>query len=100
MKGIRVLAEIRTLAIVNRGEAATRCIRAVQSLRAREGCELEVIALYTEPDKGAPFVQLLRITYIGARAGKYPTRPFVQQYHKLTGSGTQMTLGRSMSFPS
>jgi acetyl/propionyl-CoA carboxylase alpha subunit/acetyl-CoA carboxylase carboxyltransferase component len=49
--------EIRKLAIVNRGEAAMRCIRAVKSLRAQEGIELEVIALFTEPDREAPFVR-------------------------------------------
>ncbi len=47
---------IRRLAIVNRGEAATRCIRAVQTLRAQEGSDLQVIALYTDPDREAPFV--------------------------------------------
>ena len=33
------MPEIRRLAIVNRGEAALRCIRAVKSLRAQEGIE-------------------------------------------------------------
>ncbi|MBW2723610.1 MAG: ATP-grasp domain-containing protein [Deltaproteobacteria bacterium] len=51
------MPEIRRLAIVNRGEAAMRCIRAVKSLRAHEGSNLEVIALYTEPDRDAPFVR-------------------------------------------
>lgn len=51
------MSEIRRLAIVNRGEAAMRCIRAVKSLRAREGSDLEVIALYTTPDQDAPFVR-------------------------------------------
>jgi acetyl/propionyl-CoA carboxylase alpha subunit/acetyl-CoA carboxylase carboxyltransferase component len=48
---------IRCLAIVNRGEAAMRCIRAVKSLRALEGQELRVVALYTSVDKAAPFVR-------------------------------------------
>ncbi len=48
---------IRCLAIVNRGEAAMRCIRAVKSLRALEGQELRVVALYTAVDKAAPFVR-------------------------------------------
>ena len=30
---------MRTIGIVNRGEAAMRCIRAVQTMRAREGSE-------------------------------------------------------------
>ncbi len=48
---------IRCLAIVNRGEAAMRCIRAVKSLRALEGQELRVVALYTSADRDAPFVR-------------------------------------------
>lgn len=34
-----------------------RCIRAVKSLRAQEGSDLQVIALYTTPDQDAPFVR-------------------------------------------
>ncbi len=48
---------IRRLAIVNRGEAAMRCIRAVKSLRALEGSEIEVLVLYTAVDRNAPFVR-------------------------------------------
>ncbi len=48
---------IRCLAIVNRGEAAMRCIRAVKSLRALEGEELRVVAMYTPADREAPFVR-------------------------------------------
>lgn len=48
---------IRRLAVVNRGEAALRCIRTVKALRAREGLPLEVLALYTEVDRDAPFVR-------------------------------------------
>ncbi len=48
---------IRRLAIVNRGEAAMRCIRAVKALRAQEGCETLAVALYTEIDRDAPFVR-------------------------------------------
>ena len=50
-------APIRRLAVVNRGEAALRCIRTVKALRAREGTPLEVVALYTEVDRDAPFVR-------------------------------------------
>ena len=39
---------IHRLAIVIRGEAALRCIRAVKSLRAQEGSQLSAVALYTE----------------------------------------------------
>jgi acetyl/propionyl-CoA carboxylase alpha subunit/acetyl-CoA carboxylase carboxyltransferase component len=49
--------ELRRLAIANRGEAAMRCIRAVKALRAREGVDLQAIALYTAVDRDAPFVR-------------------------------------------
>lgn len=45
------------LAIVNRGDAATRCLRAVREWRAESGRPLVAIALYTEPDRNAPFVR-------------------------------------------
>ncbi|MDJ0849135.1 MAG: biotin carboxylase N-terminal domain-containing protein, partial [Myxococcota bacterium] len=48
---------IRRLAIVNRGEAAMRCIRAVKSLRAAEASDLSVISLYTEVDRDTPPVR-------------------------------------------
>ncbi len=51
------ITPIRRLAIVNRGEAAMRCVRTVKSLRALEGSDLQVIALYTDPDRDAPFVR-------------------------------------------
>ncbi|MCG8590500.1 MAG: ATP-grasp domain-containing protein [Proteobacteria bacterium] len=49
--------EIRRLAIVNRGEAAMRCIRAVKALRTHHGDDIKAIALYTDPDRDAPFVR-------------------------------------------
>ena len=49
--------EIRRLAILNRGEAAMRAVRAVKALRAREGSDLQAIALYTAVDRDAPFVR-------------------------------------------
>ena len=48
---------IRRLAIVNRGEAAIRCIRSVKALRALENSDLESIAIYTDVDRDAPFVR-------------------------------------------
>jgi acetyl/propionyl-CoA carboxylase alpha subunit/acetyl-CoA carboxylase carboxyltransferase component len=51
------LAELRRIAVLNRAEAATRCIRAIAELREQEGSELVAIALYTEPDRSAPFVR-------------------------------------------
>jgi len=48
---------LRCIAIANRGEAALRFVRAVKALRAEEGGELRAVALYTEVDRGAPFVR-------------------------------------------
>ena len=48
---------IERLAIVNRGEAAVRCLRTAKSLRECEGGGLELIALYTPPDRDALFVR-------------------------------------------
>ena len=50
-------SEIRRIAILNRGEAATRALRAIRELRGEEGSGLVGIALYTEPDATAPFVR-------------------------------------------
>jgi len=49
--------ELHCIAIANRGEAALRLIRAVKALRAEEGSDLRTLALYTEVDRGAPFVR-------------------------------------------
>ena len=48
---------IERLAIVNRGEAAVRCLRTAKGLREQEGGGLEVIALVTPPDRDAPFAR-------------------------------------------
>jgi acetyl/propionyl-CoA carboxylase alpha subunit/acetyl-CoA carboxylase carboxyltransferase component len=48
---------IRRLAIVNRGEAAMRCIRTAKALRVHEQSDLQVIALYTDVDRDAPYVR-------------------------------------------
>ena len=45
------------IAIVNRGDAASRCLRAIRELRAERGTPFVAIALYTEPDARAPFVR-------------------------------------------
>ncbi|MEE3330428.1 MAG: biotin carboxylase N-terminal domain-containing protein [Myxococcota bacterium] len=47
----------KRIAIVNRGEAAMRCIRAVKALRTLEREPLDAIALYTDGDRDAPFVR-------------------------------------------
>jgi acetyl/propionyl-CoA carboxylase alpha subunit/acetyl-CoA carboxylase carboxyltransferase component len=48
---------IRCLGVVNRGDAAMRCIRAVKALRAREGSGMRAVVLYTDVDRDAPFVR-------------------------------------------
>ncbi|HEX7670973.1 MAG TPA: biotin carboxylase N-terminal domain-containing protein, partial [Polyangiaceae bacterium] len=48
---------VSRIAIVNRGEAASRCFRAIRELRIEEGSDLVGIALYTDPDRLAPFVR-------------------------------------------
>ncbi|MEE2703216.1 MAG: carboxyl transferase domain-containing protein [Myxococcota bacterium] len=45
------------IAVLNRGEAATRCLRAVRELQIEEQRELVGIALYTTPDRFAAFVR-------------------------------------------
>ncbi len=51
------LRDLRCVGIVNRGEAAVRCIRTVKAMRARDGIDLRSLALYTDPDRDAPFVR-------------------------------------------
>ncbi|MFP6663623.1 MAG: carboxyl transferase domain-containing protein [Deltaproteobacteria bacterium] len=51
------MREIRRLAIVNRGEAAIRCLRSAKALRQREASDLRTIALYTSAERDAPFVR-------------------------------------------
>ncbi len=44
------------VAIVNRGEAAMRLIRAVRELNLEHGFGMRTIALHTEAERGATFV--------------------------------------------
>ncbi len=48
---------LHTIGVVNRGDAALRCVRAVKALRAQEGGSLRVAVLYTDVDREAPFVR-------------------------------------------
>ena len=49
-----------------------RCVRTVKALRARDGIDLRCLALYTDPDRDAPFVRhadaALRLEIPGATA--------------------------------
>ena len=47
----------RRVAIVNRGEAAVRLIRAVRELNLEHGWGMRTIALHTEVERGATFVR-------------------------------------------
>ena len=49
--------EFQRIAIVNRGEAAMRFIRAAREYNQEFGTSLRTIALYTEPDRHAMFVR-------------------------------------------
>jgi acetyl/propionyl-CoA carboxylase alpha subunit/acetyl-CoA carboxylase carboxyltransferase component len=48
---------IHRLAVINRGEAAMRCLSAVAELNHEPGEPIETIALYTEPDAASWFVR-------------------------------------------
>ena len=48
---------IRRLAIVNRGEAAVRCLRTVRAWSGRTGHPLSSVALFTRAERDAPFVR-------------------------------------------
>jgi acetyl/propionyl-CoA carboxylase alpha subunit/acetyl-CoA carboxylase carboxyltransferase component len=52
-----VQGPFRRLAIVNRGEPAMRCIRAVRELNEEHGNAIRTIALYTEPERRAMFAR-------------------------------------------
>ncbi len=50
-------ARVSRIAVLNRGEAATRCLRAIRELRLETGQAIAGIAFYTDPDRFAPFVR-------------------------------------------
>ncbi len=52
------MSDFSRIAIVNRGEAAVRFIRAVRDYNRERGTSLVAIALYTDTDRQAPFVRL------------------------------------------
>jgi Acetyl/propionyl-CoA carboxylase, alpha subunit len=70
----------RRIAIVNRGEAAMRLIRAVRELNAERGSAragappIETIALYTEGERGATFVREADHSYC---IGPASARPYL-----------------------
>ncbi|MCB9644368.1 MAG: hypothetical protein H6728_14950 [Myxococcales bacterium] len=50
--------EIKRIALLNRGEAAMRFLRALREYNIERRTQIEVVALFTEPDQEAPFVRL------------------------------------------
>jgi acetyl/propionyl-CoA carboxylase alpha subunit len=48
---------VRRIVIVNRGEPAMRLIHAARELERQRGEPLTIIALFTDPDRGAMFVR-------------------------------------------
>jgi acetyl/propionyl-CoA carboxylase alpha subunit/acetyl-CoA carboxylase carboxyltransferase component len=55
--GSQKVTSIHRLAVVNRGEAAMRCLSAVAELNCESSEPIETIALYTEPDATSWFVR-------------------------------------------
>ena len=62
------------VAIVNRGEAAMRLIRAVRDLSAQTGSQIETVALYTDADRTATFVREADLAY---PLGPASARPYL-----------------------
>ena len=50
-------SRIERIAVLNRGEPARRCLRAIRELRAEEGSSLVGIALFTDPDQRSTYVR-------------------------------------------
>jgi acetyl/propionyl-CoA carboxylase alpha subunit len=46
------------IAVLNRGEAAVRFLRALRDYNQERGTELTSVAFYTEPERNAPFLRL------------------------------------------
>ncbi len=49
---------INTIAVVNRGEPAVRFLRALREYNVERGTNIRSLALFTQPDEGAPFVRM------------------------------------------
>ncbi len=48
---------ITRIAILNRGEPAMRFVRGLREYNLARGTSIEAVAVYTDPDAGAPFVR-------------------------------------------
>ncbi|MBB3664858.1 acetyl/propionyl-CoA carboxylase alpha subunit/acetyl-CoA carboxylase carboxyltransferase component [Prauserella sediminis] len=75
------------IAIVNRGEAAMRLIRAVRELNAEDGGRRETIAFHTDVDRGATFVREADHAWELGNAADRPYLDMAVLERALTGSG-------------
>ena len=48
---------MKKIAVLNRGEPALRFLRALREFNIEHNTQIDGIALYTDPDKNAPFVR-------------------------------------------
>ncbi|MBF0205970.1 MAG: ATP-grasp domain-containing protein [Oligoflexia bacterium] len=56
--GVPVLSKSSRIAIINRGEAAVRFIKAVKEFNLSEGCNLSTVVFYLEEEKHSLFVKV------------------------------------------
>ena len=80
---------IRRLAILNRGEAAIRCIRSVKALRALENSDLESIAIYTATSRRSSTGRSFLIASARSRIVAHTAAAFFP--------GTTMSIGTALS---
>ncbi len=58
MTSVPATRDLRRIALLNRGEPAVRFVRAVRDYNHERGTALQVVAFYTDPDVGSPFVRM------------------------------------------
>ena len=95
--GVLTVTFPRRIAVINRGEAAVRLIRAVRELNAEHDCGIRTIALHTDAERRAMFVRqadeavTLRSTSAGIayldHAALERARRRVQRRRRLGGLG-------------
>jgi acetyl/propionyl-CoA carboxylase alpha subunit/acetyl-CoA carboxylase carboxyltransferase component len=82
-----VYKDFRRIAILNRGEAALRFLRAAREYEHARGVKLEPVVLYTDEDASAPWVRLgddaialgsaMRVNAAGLRVSAYTDHDFI-----------------------
>lgn len=75
------------VAIVNRGEAATRLIHAVRDLSAETGTRIETVALHTDVDRTATFVREADTSHELGPASARPYLDLTALEHALVETG-------------